>query len=232
MKFEPQPTALKDAAAYKPPPQPTAVRIRAVEQLFFSLWGRLIEPTLSRDSRLTAADAYQIVEGLARHLQSYSGPVEDEAFQAWAEEAITLPIAFAVLRQEHKGAVLKGLWSILSKCTDLGFEPDIDIPSLENETWFKVWQNLEDWLKPGKARVSTRLYAWARFQAMAWRTERLRERKKFTSIDSFIQHEATGTLKPKPIVLGPGDEDGHLPQTNAGIASYDLPVSDEMFRAV
>jgi hypothetical protein len=228
MTFEPQPTALKDAAD-KPQPQPTAERTAAVEQLFFSLWGRLIEPTLSRDSRLTAADAYQIVEGLARHLQSYRGPLEDEAFQEWAEEAITLPIAFAVLRREHKGAVLKGLWSILGKCTDLGFEPDIDIPSLENQTWFKVWEDLEDWLIPGTAKVSTRLHALAKFQAMAWRTERLRERGKFTSIESFLQHEATGNPKPKPIVLGPGDEDAYLPQTNAGIASYDLPVSDEMF---
>jgi hypothetical protein len=215
-------------------PQPTAERIKAVEQLFFNLWGRLIEPTLSRDSRLTAADGYEIVGGLARHLASYDGPLEDEPFQSWAAETVTLPIAFAVFRREHSKAVLKGVWSVLRNCADLGFEPSTDIPSLENQTWFKVWENLEDWLIPGKAKVSTRLYAMARDQARGWRTNRLRERKKWVSMESFLQKEEAGSPKPKPIILGPGDEGAYLPPEHAGHAgleAHHIPISDEMFDA-
>jgi hypothetical protein len=216
-------------------PQPTAERIKAVEQLYFNLWGRLIEPTLSRDSRLTAADGYEIVSGLARHLASYDGPLEDEPFQSWAAEAVTLPIAFAVFRREHSKAVLKGLWSVLRNCGDLGFDAASDIPILENQTWFKVWENLEDWLIPGPAKVSTRLYAMARFQARAWRTERLRERDRWVLFDNFLRKENSGYPKPKPIVLGPGDTDAFAlaeVEDDEELFAYDLPVSDEMFGAI
>jgi DNA-directed RNA polymerase specialized sigma24 family protein len=81
------------------------------------------------------------------------------------------------------------LWAIVGKCADLGGDVET-VHELEQDAWTRVWADIDGWAAPGyglngrkPAKITSRLYAFARSLALGWRTARLRERTKFGDAD-------------------------------------------------
>lgn len=106
------------------------------------------------------------------------------------EEAITLvPLLewqiekFLEIREQYRESVRGGIRSRLAGCSDLGADltPGAafsTVDELEQEVWVKVLERIDEFVTPGTAKLSTRLFALARFTAMRWKTDQVRQRRK------------------------------------------------------
>jgi hypothetical protein len=118
--------------------------------------------------------------------------------------------------------------------------PSVTVSDLENDTWVYVFLHLEEFTAPGVPKVeggrppklSTRLYAAARFQAMGWRTDRLRDRARFVNNEdaakverlSFDKEHGYGRYYPKSMRPRPAlSRENLLP-----VVTGDAPLFDAM----
>jgi hypothetical protein len=162
-------------------------RQQVTEALFLGNYENLTNLIL-RDPRMTREDACLILEGISQQLPRYNSSEYELGFSAWCETIIKRQADFYALRRQYRNSVRKGLWSVLRNCADLGFDYSA-FAELENKTWMKIYLQLEGLLIPGTASLKNRLYGLARWEARAWRTERLRNRAKYISIDEFVRRE-------------------------------------------
>ncbi len=150
-----------------------------IEALYVQSYGALTAKALSEDQRLTASDADSIITGLARHLNEFTGPSDMDSFQSWALDVMQ-PAIFThgivnECRPYVRAAIKKGLgWPY--RFGDL----EDAVNEVEARTWVKVLGDLPKWQQPGTAKLSSRLYAYAKAQARQWITERLRAEAKLT----------------------------------------------------
>ena len=149
-----------------------------IEALYLQSYGALTAKALE-DQRLTASDADNIIAGLARHLDEFTGRLELDTFQTWALDVMQ-PAIFThgivnECRPYVRAAIKKGLgWPY--RFGDL----EDAVNELEARTWVKVLGDLPKWQKPGTAKLSSRHYAYAKSQARGWITEQLRAEVRLT----------------------------------------------------
>jgi hypothetical protein len=168
---------------------PANDRQQQLNDLYTSNFGFIIDAA-SADTRLLTADAHHISEAVARHLGSYDGPIQDDAFQAWAADIINPAVErfgfFYDLMNQYEGSIFAGVWEVLGRARDLAdADPVYVARTLAADTWAWVFEHVDDLMIPGTAKLATRLYARARITALAWRTDRLRHRERFADIDVF-----------------------------------------------
>jgi len=169
-------------------------RQKITENLFFGSYRTLNDFILS-DPRMTQEDASLILSSISQQLNQYDPSTHELGFNSWCESIIQRQVEFYTLRRQYRNSVRKGLWAILRGCSDLGFDYSV-FAELENKAWTKVFLRLDELLEPGSAKLSTRLYSLARFTAREWRTERIRNRAKFITLDEFRRIEE-GITRPK-----------------------------------
>lgn len=163
--------------------------------------------------RGACADAYPAihpddVDGILAKLHATLPTYRDQPqpFLSWATSFVRGQAAllqrFYQMRSDYQDVVRKGIWSIGKNVSDLGFT-DRDVAALESKVW--EWLRYDE-TSPlytkgvakrgrehyanGSAGPSTRLYNYARFQALGWRTERLRQRARFMPFEDFLEAEA------------------------------------------
>jgi hypothetical protein len=195
-----------------------STRLEALHKLYLQSYSEMWAAAAS-DSNLLIGDADTLLRTVARLLEQYPGPDDDSgAFAQWATETIIQPgvermAAFYVLREQNRKVVFKAIWTVLKVSDDLGVNlPGKQLGTLgeiESEVWTKVFLDLDGWLSPGTstrgrepAKVSTRLYGFARDQALGWQKNQIRHRRKKDIADSVaktlraLQMGATGAKKP------------------------------------
>ena len=128
---------------------------------------------------LPLTEAGLVAGRLLNKLHEYPGHAEDlPEFRAWAKSWVLWEtqcvLELARWIDEHRSAVNRGLWSVLSECSDLGAN-ELTADELQCDVWRWVAGHVPELLQPG-APLPIRLCQRARFVARAWRTERLRER--------------------------------------------------------
>jgi hypothetical protein len=231
-------------AAYKPQPQPTAERIRAVEQLFSRNYGSLTDAALA-GKHVTATEGSDVTARIAENLHHYHGPIDDAPFLRWAYEVAQPVLSFLEIQHQCERYVFAAIYKVLKNCDGLGVNHRSydysgrivqygTVDEIASDVWIWTLEHLDELSVPGKAKLTTRMSERAMWTARAWKTKQIRQRDKTVNIEGFLLKEQNGTSKPKPIVLGPGDEDAYLPVDNASngvLEAHDIPVSDEMFHA-
>jgi hypothetical protein len=137
-------------------------------------------------SALPSDDLDRLMDKVKGSLDNYSGPLDDGVFLEWAILRIVHPTAERLLKfyeiyDEGCRSAYAGAWSVLKHCRDLGSDRDA-ARELVQDTFCKVYSDLDAWGKPGAASIPTRLRAYAKDQARGWRTNRLRQRERFTGL--------------------------------------------------
>lgn len=136
-------------------------------ELYARNYDYLVE--LTAHPSLFPQDSENIREQLARYLSQFQGSTDAE-FQAWATD-VCVPAVDRLtfiydLRAECQSAVRAAIYKTLS-----GYDLD-DMPELrrelENEVWIKVILRLDEFRIPGSAKMTTRLYGFARNEARTW----------------------------------------------------------------
>jgi hypothetical protein len=196
-----------------------------------NLWKRhhdQIRRLASEDPSLMVYDSDRIVAILASRLSDYDGQIEDAEFLAWAAEIIKLTIArfafFYAIHKKYRRSILAGIWPILHKNWDLRDHRDTRFIArqIEADTLWWIWQHLDDLMIPGTAKLSTRLQARGKIDAMTWRKTRLRENARFDydfDVDgfgtcNFDVDEAETPLYFDPFTSEEGDEPTRRPKSH------------------
>jgi hypothetical protein len=153
-------------------------------RLYIECYPELLSTALG-NPQITAVDANGIVAGLTSHLDAYFGPASGSeahaAFVDWASAEIRYARDFTPLYHDCEDLVYSAVWSVLGSCSRLGCDEDT-VNEVAGEVWLWAWENRVSLLGPNEpANPSTRLYAKARWLALAERQHRLRERKRFTA---------------------------------------------------
>jgi hypothetical protein len=189
-----------------------SLRRSVLEQLYIGAYPD-ISAVASSDPRLTLDDHDTLTRAVVRLLDHFPGPDDPDALAQWAISTIVQPglellATLNTLRGEYRAVVLRAIWSVLFRCDDLGVTyPDKGmgtVGEIEQEVWIRIFLDLDKWLTPayskrigGKpAKLSTRLYEFARLQAMGWRTERLRKLAKFGDLADADYKGTQGAKKP------------------------------------
>jgi len=96
---------------------------------------------------------------------------------------------------DNHRAVRLGILRILAGCRD--FIDDYTLEDIEADTWVAVWDKLEGLSQPSKngAKLTTRLSALAKFQAMAWRQQKVRAQKKYRAMTKAVKRYFGGAYK-------------------------------------
>lgn len=193
---------------------PLLTRIRA----FFE--SRLHDhyPDLSWAERETAT-----IHVIAAAQASYWEGIEDEAVIAWIwgkmEETVKFLRAIREVDANEKRRFVHilsttqsdaraGVWSILKGCCDLGADEG-EVEEVVQATYSKIWRDISTWMDDGSAQLSTRVYKFARAQALGWRTDRIRSKapNDLEKLEAkMIALSDSRKLPPRPISLGPGRE--------------------------
>lgn len=200
-----------------------AEQLSEAEQLYFRNRGIVCDKILTT-STLYVTDGEAIADLLAGHLPEYDGPFDDEAFVTWAIEVMQPEIDrrtfFNNLCRDHRGSVRAGIWSVLRANLDLKDDESISrvVKTIECNTWVWAWQHIDDLMVPGTAKPSTRIRATAKFQALTWRKDRLREKEKFDNcdvkgfgeVDGDVSVSSDGEISTDRILLFDPGHDGDL----------------------
>jgi hypothetical protein len=159
---------------------------------------RHISDTILGDTRLTREDVSHILDDVARRLPDYQGEVTVQGFPAWCE-SVAFPLReWFAMKREHASAVRGGILHITNGCSDLGVDYGT-VRELENQAWLKIFLQIDGFLAEGTAKLKNRLFAMGRWQAMAWRSERLRHRERFMTLEDYQQIE-NGLSKARRVV--------------------------------
>jgi hypothetical protein len=163
---------------------------RTPEQLYAQHCDNLITETCLLNPELFLNDSLSIVNGLADHLGGFTGE-SDAEFTRWAL-AILNPAAERLCRfyrfktKEHKEAVFGGLCKVLTSAADLVDDWDKLLQELEHECWTELFERLDAFVEPGTAKLTSRLFEFAKYKAMAWKTEQLRRRERFNDVEAGL----------------------------------------------
>jgi hypothetical protein len=115
---------------------------------------------------------------------------------------------------DNIAAMENGVWSVLKNCADLiGGSEDVRavIDEVVNNTRVKVWEQADSFLSKGTAKLSTRLFGAAKWQAKAWKTETLRHQQRYVELvsDAWIEaryESGKSSAYVEPIQCGEGPE--------------------------
>jgi len=168
------------------PAPPKTITAPTSEQLYNANHNEMEE--LCHESRLLfQGDVDNLLEGIAGKLNQFTGTTNQD-FMAWASTILQPAVGrlkeLYTFRRLYEKSVLAGVWSILRGCLDLADhdDPRHTAQQLANEVWPWIFQNMDALLVPGTAKLSTRLQERARYMAWAWKTSRLRAKRRFVDI--------------------------------------------------
>jgi hypothetical protein len=149
-------------------------------------------PEIVHGYDVTPADVKIIITRLRQRLDQYSGPPQSEPFVWWAMEQVAATIrtlriirkveaenaiAFADVYQRARRSAWAGVLEVLKGCHDLGATHDV-AEELVHVTMIEILCDIENWRDDGEASIQTRVYAFARDQALGWRQSRIREKRR------------------------------------------------------
>ena len=191
----------------------TVERQRAVTLLYSTNWDRVRSAALDSNPNLTANDAYECVARLADRLQHYPVNLKltDDAFCSWAANVLETSVFICALKSETESYVYAAVHRVLAACEELGVNQQTPhelgtADEIASDVWTWALDHIDELMKAGTAKLTTRMYARARWQARAWKTRQLRDRARYAPIDAAERIEDDGRPKLRAIVLGPGDE--------------------------
>lgn len=166
---------------------------RRDERLEFLLKGlKAFLPELVADYTSRLDDLNTIMRRVRERLDEYDGPITAEAFYEWVVPQIgdTLKaldivrkvelqnsVVFAELYRRTYSAAWAGVLDVLKGCHDLGATHDV-AEELVNVTFGKIFADIVNWHDDGEASLPTRVCAFAKDQALGWRTQRVREKQR------------------------------------------------------
>lgn len=135
----------------------------ALEKLFLENYAALMSEAYSEYSAMLVWDAERIMNRLSASLHLYEGPVCSEGFMTWGVAQVRHGAAqhriAADLLQSYqrllRWAIVKALGSNVEDCA-------VDVEDLWNEVAALVFQNAHELVRPGTAKLSTRLVALVR----------------------------------------------------------------------
>lgn len=158
-------------------------RQKQLEWLFTNHLNFIQDAARASDRTLHPADYDNIERALGCRLADYTGPATDEAFREWAGDAVTAAVErLAQLRAlrtpEHEYHVRRGITRVLSQCRDLG-DVDDALPQLVEQTWYWIFDRIDGFAPNTRAKMSTRLYGAGYDQARGWKSDRIRDLKKY-----------------------------------------------------
>jgi len=144
-------------------------RQQAVQNLYIRNFDFILE-LIHSDPGMSADAANQILDGIAKHLPDYSGPLTNVAFQKWVTEIIVPVVGFYAIRRVCQPFVRKAIWEGLGHSTEPSKYDDYPetVKELEQEVWIWAFLNQEKLTKPGKAKITTRLFARAKVMTSDW----------------------------------------------------------------
>lgn len=144
-------------------------RLLTVEQLYIRNLS-FIEEMAHSDPRITPDEVKHLSEGIAKHLPNYTGRITDPAFQAWVAEIILPVVGFYAIKHLCAPFVRKAIWRGLGHAGAPSLYDDYPevLRELEQEVWLWVFLHLDSLTKPGKAKVTSRLYKRAEIMTKAW----------------------------------------------------------------
>jgi hypothetical protein len=171
---------------------------QVLQDLFARNYQFILDAALANRDIL-APDAERIVDDLAKDLHGYHGKLLDRPFLTWATKIVkkeTQRIAqFYEMRTKYELFVFEGIWRVLRTARDLAdyAGPDGDTETardIADEVWLWAFEKLDSLLSPDNtAKPSTRLFVKAYWIARAWKTRRLRERRRFPNVE--VEHVGT-----------------------------------------
>lgn len=170
-----------------------AERLRAIKELYFANFDRLISEALDSNKHLTASDAHSCVSNLAHKLQHYPDrfKLTDDAFCRWAANVLEASIFIFALRNECASVVYKKIIDVLNTCDNLGVN-DSTKDEIASDVWLWALSHIDELRKPGTAKsptrrpakLTTRMSARARWTARAWKTAQLRAKAEYAPLNA------------------------------------------------
>lgn len=146
--------------------------------------------TASADSLLLIDDINNVASGVALHLDSYTGPIDDDAFQSWVSDivqsAVTRVTTFHQIKKTCENQVYSAIWEILVTAKDLGICDQSSADEIAQLVWVWTLENLDSLCDENQpAKPSTRLHDKAYWFARAEKTRQLRARERFAKVDNL-----------------------------------------------
>lgn len=185
-------------------------RAELVHGLYTGCFQNLLNSTTTRN--LNRDSARRLVEGLEPHLASFDGPVDDPyAFLLWANAILTPASTAFVLIEQNRKMIESAFSRVLASCPDFCSREPNHRSEIYSDLLLWIIDHLPELLKPGTAKLSTRLYAAARFAALTWRKARIRHRQRFTASAEDVEKQL--------IFRGTRREQGKLPYFVTGWAA-------------
>jgi hypothetical protein len=129
---------------------------------------KLLDLCLQSHELLTQ-DAERIVSALATHLTHCTGETDEEFIQ-WAstilKPAIERIVTFYAILNEHKTIIHAAIWDTLGHHAEPNrFDDDAALEQeLFQDVCIKILDKLDGLKRPGKAKLSTRIYALTKWQ--------------------------------------------------------------------
>jgi len=198
-------------------------RLAAVEKLFMESHAE-IRSRLLTDVFLipvTALDIYPVLDGLAKRLRQYDGPIDEMSFTAWAVSATIEGARVAALHRQFSRAVLKGVWKVLKGATDLAGDNKLD--KLAQDLADTAWTDFVLKDKLSQLTHGEKLVTWFRNlgfnTARAWKTTQRRTRDRAADVEQADLEALPykGRVAPKRASEGP-TWDQALTRRIAGLA--------------
>lgn len=151
------------------------------------------------DRHLTVFDFNRLKIDIAGDVhREYSGPSDDdEAFLTWAAPAVKKRVQFYLIRRECEKAVYAGIWTVMHGAEDLSQydNPVETVKEIAEDTWGRIWTKWEELVASDvEASWPTRLREKAYWQARAWKTSQLRERKRFEDVLDRLAVDEEGQM--------------------------------------
>jgi hypothetical protein len=160
----------------------TAERLRAVNDLYRNNFERLISEALDSNKHLTAFDAHNAASSLAHKLKHYRLMLKDDDFCRWAANVLEATIFIHALIAETERFVYKAIHNVLANCDGLGVDY-CTADEIASDVWMWALTHIDELRKPGTAKLTTRMSDRARWQARAWKTQQLRDKAKYASLE-------------------------------------------------
>lgn len=144
---------------------------RSITTLFVMVFG---------DRTWTINVADEAVQGVARHLNEYTGPIESSSFIDWAKPlakaaAIRLSQFYSVI-DKHKRDIRAGIRSVLPR--NYFDDNNALVEEISQEVYLLVMQHLDSLTEPSSAKLSVRLYGLSRRHALDYHVKKARRRHK------------------------------------------------------
>jgi hypothetical protein len=179
-------------------------REQSIRELITSVYPRLRAALLS-DS-IARADAFEVEGAITvltdKFLGTYPGELNPDSLFIWTYEATLPTVRAAALYRQYNRAVFRGIWKILKNSADLlewgirkpeaceAFEMDgHDARIIAASFWHRfIIKRLDLKLDANRENNAAWFVTMGRYEAMAWRTDRIRIRGRFEDVDD---HEGT-----------------------------------------